>query len=47
MKYSNFFIPTLKNAPTDAEIVMNSSGTPPEELVEQIYLIIKEMGYIK
>ena len=33
--------------PTDAEIVMNSSGTPPEELVEQIYLIIKEMGYIK
>ena len=33
--------------PTDAEIVMNSSSTPPEELVEQIYLIIKEMGYIK
>ena len=31
----------------DAEIVINSSGTPPEELVEQIYLSIKEMGYIK
>ena len=33
--------------PTDAEIVVNSSGTPPEELVDQIYLSIKEMGYIK
>ena len=34
-------------APTDAEIVVKSSGTPPEELVEQIYFRIKEMGYIK
>ena len=34
-------------APTDAEIVVNSSGTPPEELVDQIYIRIKEMGYIK
>jgi len=34
-------------APTDAEIVVNSSGTPPEELVDQIYFRIKEMGYIK
>ena len=34
-------------APTDAEIVVNSSGTPPEELVAQIYFRIKEMGYIK
>jgi len=33
--------------PTDAEIVVNSSGTPPEELVDQIYFRIKEMGYIK
>ena len=34
-------------APTDAEIVVDSSGTPPEELVDQIYFRIKEMGYIK
>ena len=34
-------------APTDAEIVVNSSGTPPEELVDQIYFRIKGMGYIK
>jgi sulfate adenylyltransferase len=34
-------------APTDAEIVVNSSGTPPEELVDQIFIRIKEMGYIK
>jgi len=34
-------------APTDAEIVVNSSGIPPEELVDQIYFRIKEMGYIK
>jgi len=33
--------------PTDAEIVVKSSGAPPEELVDQIYLKIKEMGYIK
>ena len=33
--------------PEMAEIVVNSSGTPPEELVNQIYLRIKEMGYIK
>ena len=34
-------------APTDAEIVVNSSGAPPEELVDQIYFRLKEMGYIK
>ena len=33
--------------PENAEIVVNSSGTPPEELVDQIYIRIKEMGYIK
>ena len=33
--------------PTNAEIMVNSSGTPPEELIDQIYLRIKEMGYIK
>jgi sulfate adenylyltransferase len=33
--------------PENAEIVVNSSGTPPEELVDQICLRIKEMGYIK
>ena len=33
--------------PENAEIVVNSSGTPPEELVDQIYMRIKEMGYIK
>jgi uncharacterized protein YuzB (UPF0349 family) len=27
--------------------VVNSSGTSPEELVDQIYFRIKEMGYIK
>ena len=42
-------IKALKNIldDPDAEIVINSSGTPSEELVEQIYLSIKEMGYIK
>ena len=34
-------------APTDAEIVVNSSGTPPEELVDQIFIRIKKMGFIK
>jgi sulfate adenylyltransferase len=34
-------------APADAEIVVNSSGTPPEELVDQIFIRIKELGYIK
>ena len=34
-------------APTDAEIVVNSSGTSPEDLVDQIYFRIKGMGYIK
>jgi len=33
--------------PENAEIVVNSSGTPPEALVDQIYIRIKEMGYIK
>ena len=33
--------------PEHAEIVVNSSGTAPEELVDQIYLRIKEMGFIK
>ena len=33
--------------PENAEIVVNSSGTAPEELVDQIYLRIKEMGFIK
>tara|TARA_B110000438_G_C15806992_1_gene647860 strand:- start:238 stop:1926 length:1689 start_codon:yes stop_codon:yes gene_type:complete len=33
--------------PEDAEIVVNSSGISPEKLVEQIYMKIKEMGYIK
>jgi len=34
-------------APRDAEIVVNSSGIPPGELVNQIYQRIKVMGYIK
>ena len=34
-------------APADAEIVVNSSGTPPKELVDQIFIRIKELGYIK
>jgi len=34
-------------APTNAEIVIDSSGTPPEELVEKIYSQIQELGYIK
>ena len=34
-------------APTDAEIVVNSSGTSPEELVDQIFVKIKKIGYIK
>ena len=34
-------------APKQAEIVVNSSGTPPEELVDQIIIRIKELGYIK
>ena len=33
--------------PENAEIIINSSGTSPEELVDQIFLRIKEMGYIK
>jgi sulfate adenylyltransferase len=33
--------------PTNAEIAVNSSGTPPEELVDQIYHKIKVMGYVK
>jgi len=33
-------------APTDAEIVVNCSGTVPEELVDQIFVRIKELGYI-
>ena len=33
--------------PKNAEIVVNSSGTPPEELVDQIYIRIREIGYIK
>ena len=33
--------------PTDSEIIVNSSATPPEELVDQIYLQIKTMKYIK
>lgn len=33
--------------PGDAEIVVNSSGTSPEELVDQIFIRIKELGYIK
>ena len=33
--------------PESAEIVVNSSGIPPEELVDEIYLRIQEMGYIK
>ncbi len=33
--------------PENAEIVVNSSGTPSEELVEQIYLRICELEYIK
>jgi len=34
-------------APNNPEIVVNSSGTPPEDLVDQILIRIKEMGYIK
>ena len=34
-------------APIDAEIVVNSSGIPPEELVDQIFVRIKELGYIE
>ncbi len=34
-------------APKQAEIVINSSGTPPEELVDQIIIRIKKLGYIK
>jgi len=34
-------------APEYAEIVVNSSGTAPEELVDQIFIRIKELGYIK
>jgi sulfate adenylyltransferase len=33
--------------PENAEIVVNSSGISPGELVDQIYLRIQEMGYIK
>jgi len=33
--------------PTNAEIVVKSSGTSPEILVDQIYLQIKQMGYFK
>jgi len=33
--------------PENTEIVINSSGTSPEELVDQIYLRIKELGYIE
>ena len=32
--------------PVNPEIVIDSSGTPPEKLVEQIYNKIKELGYI-
>lgn len=34
-------------APTDAEIEVNSSGISPEELVNQIYKRIKVIGYIE
>ena len=33
--------------PLDPDITINSSGVPPEHLVDQIYLKIIEMGYIK
>lgn len=33
--------------PIDPEIVINSSDTPPENLVEQIFDRIKELGYFK
>ena len=33
-------------APVDAEIVIDSSGTAPEKLVDQIYNKIKDLGYI-
>jgi sulfate adenylyltransferase len=33
--------------PVDSEIIIDSSGVPPEELVDQIYIKIKEMGFIK
>tara|TARA_B110000438_G_scaffold298052_1_gene345510 strand:- start:6694 stop:8361 length:1668 start_codon:yes stop_codon:yes gene_type:complete len=33
--------------PEEAEIVVNSSGISPENLVDDIYLKIKKMGYIK
>lgn len=34
-------------APENAEIVVNSSGTAPEELVDQIFMKIRNLGYIK
>lgn len=33
--------------PSESEIVVNSSGVPPEDLVDQIFNRIKKMGYIK
>jgi len=33
-------------APENAEIIIDSSGIPPEKLVDQIYHKIKEIGYI-
>ena len=33
-------------APKDAEIIVNSSGTPPEELVDQILTKINSLGYL-
>ena len=33
-------------APANAEIVIDSSGTAPEKLVEQIYNKVKDLGYI-
>jgi len=32
--------------PKNAEIIVNSSCTPPEELVDQLYFKIKNMGFI-
>ena len=33
--------------PINADIVVNSMGTPPEELVDQIFLKIIDKGYLK
>ena len=45
-RWSELFIPTLREAPADAEVTINTADLSPEEAAQEIILHLEREGFI-